>query len=104
MNALKAKSDDTAAGASVDDQIAINVPEIFITGKKTDWLGKLLAELSEYANGVDNASRSLMRYQTEDFFKDSEKHLNGIIGRIDGALEGYKSIPYLGKVSSFLSG
>ncbi|WP_185290805.1 RHS repeat-associated core domain-containing protein [Chryseobacterium lactis] len=53
-------------------------------------------------NSVDGFSRDLMRYQTTNFFKDAEKHLNGGIGVASAAISGQSKLPnglkYLDKI------
>nr|WP_262484562.1 RHS repeat-associated core domain-containing protein [Chryseobacterium sp. RU33C] len=58
--------------------------------------------LMGFTNNIDGYSRDLMRYQTEDFFKDAEKHLNGGVGLISAAISGQSKLPgglkYLDKI------
>ncbi|MCS3529892.1 hypothetical protein [Chryseobacterium sp. JUb7] len=61
MKALKAKSNDVGTGLNIGETIDVEVPEIFLTAKKTDWLGKLLKELSEYGDFATSHSNDLVK-------------------------------------------
>ncbi|CAI8867582.1 hypothetical protein EMIT036CA2_40136 [Chryseobacterium sp. IT-36CA2] len=56
-------------------------------------------------NDIESASNSLMKYQTEDFFKDSEKHLNGQLGNANMIIDEYNKLSNINKInaSTFLS-
>ncbi len=56
-------------------------------------------------NDIESASHSLMKYQTEDFFKDSEKHLNGQLGNANMIIDEYNKLSNINKInaSTFLS-
>ncbi|WET51857.1 RHS repeat-associated core domain-containing protein [Chryseobacterium indologenes] len=56
-------------------------------------------------NNVEGMSKNLMKYQTEDFFKDTEKHLNGQLGNANMIIDEYNKLSNLNKInaSTFLS-
>ncbi|MCW1961284.1 hypothetical protein [Chryseobacterium viscerum] len=56
-------------------------------------------------NDIESASHSLMKYQTEDFFKDTEKHLNGQLGNANMIIDEYNKLSNINKInaSTFLS-
>jgi hypothetical protein len=51
-------------------------------------------------NDIDDASKSLMKYQTEDFFIDAEKHINGSLGVSGMALDGFNKLSNTSKLRS----
>ncbi|PWN63545.1 hypothetical protein C1631_021425 [Chryseobacterium phosphatilyticum] len=56
-------------------------------------------------NNVEGMSKKLMHYQTEDFFKDTEKHLNGQLGNANMVIDEYNKLSNVNKInaSTFLS-
>ncbi|GEM_PF-2272940 len=56
-------------------------------------------------NNVEGMSKNLMHYQTEDFFKDTEKHLNGQLGNANIVIDEYNKLSNVNKInaSTFLS-
>ncbi|WP_367399309.1 RHS repeat-associated core domain-containing protein [Chryseobacterium sp. S0630] len=58
--------------------------------------------LTETVNTLDGISYDLKHYQTETFFKDMEKHLNGGLGIASAAIAGQSKLPggikYLDKI------
>jgi hypothetical protein len=58
--------------------------------------------LTETVNTLDGIAYDLKHYQTETFFKDMEKHLNGGLGIASAAITGQSKLPggikYLDKI------
>lgn len=54
--------------------------------------------ISKISNTADGISYDLMHYQTESFFKDLEKHLNGGVGIASAAIAGQSKLQYLNKI------
>ena len=58
--------------------------------------------LTETVNTLDGIAYDLKHYQTETFFKDMEKHLNGGLGIASAAIDGQSKLPgdikYLDKI------
>ncbi|MDN5396872.1 MAG: RHS repeat-associated core domain-containing protein, partial [Chryseobacterium sp.] len=90
--------------SNTDDSMHFQVPTVFVTAKKGYNMDKLhdamtiafervLDNADELFYKIDNASKGLMRYQTEDFFQDADSHLNGSLGIVGMALDGYKKLP-----------